>query len=615
MKSLIQILFLAMITIATESYPKVGNYFLDPSIKLSEIDSLAKCDFLILDHEVARQKPIIIDSIRKINPDVKIIAYIVSQEMELDAATWKGSLRSSMIQEIQDSWWLKNSKGEYVTFWPGTRMLNIAAGQPEISSIKWNRYLASIVTDSILTNPRWDGIYLDNCWSTVSWQDSLIDYNLDGTPESAREIDSLWKSGMSVMLSLIRESNPSKIIMGNGAYAYGSRVNGALFEDFPTWGGWWRLYDTYKEMNAEAVSPTYNLINSTTANSGTIEYQKMRFGLVNAIMQDGYYSYDYGANDHSQHWWFDEYNVNLGKPIEIAQVKGETVITQQNFESGIGAWEMGDWKMVSSIVKDAKMDGSYYKAVISGEEEWNELLRSPEISIGEGALLKLSLHCKAIAAQKGATLFATLRKGTDYNSDISLGMIPLQDGFDSSIVFYTDSAFSGSGYSLLLGIQHGGTIELDSIQLESNETLCITRKFEHGMAILNPSPKAQQLSYPTYSRIMGIQAPEHNNGKDANSFVLNPNDGIVLMNRGLKTEERDVQKQHLSLVQNGKMIRINGVGDAIVRCNVFDFKGRVIFTSEVARGASSIDLKAIASGIYTVQLESRQGVQRNVIKL
>ena len=66
----------------------------------------------------------------------------------------------------------------------------------------------------------------------------------------------------------------------------------------------------------------------------------MRFGLASALMEDGYYSFDYGDKDHSQTWWYDEYNVNLGDSLSPARSKNnystyEADIWQRDFTNGI----------------------------------------------------------------------------------------------------------------------------------------------------------------------------------------------------------------------------------------------------------------------------------------
>jgi len=606
LKTILFLLLVCATLFGETSYPKIANYFLDPSIKISEIDSLAKCDLLVLDHEVSRRSPFIIDSIRKLNPDCLILAYIVSEEIELNADQWNGSLRKSMLAQIQENWWLKNSLGEFVSFWPGTRMLNIAAGQPEISSLKWNRYLAGIISDSILTDSRWDGIYIDNCWSTVSWQDSLIDLDRDGIPESAQRVDSLWKSGMNVLLDLIRTENPTKLIVGNGAYEYGTFVNGALFEDFPTWGGWFQLYESYKNLEQNSVKPSINILNATTANTGTIDYKKMRFGLANALMGEGYFSYDYGANDHSQHWWFDEYRADLGNPIEPVQIHGRTVVASNDFESSWDSWSGGDWEMKTAIIEDSIFKSHAMRAEVSGKEEWNDIVRSTVLSIGQNAVVKFSVRIRVDSVQPDAQLYSALREGDKYDSEYSFGMIPIYETLDTTLTFYSDSAIVGSGYSFVLGIQNGGTVIIDDLSVETSENLTFSRKFERGIVLLNPSPKPQTFEYPGYIRLSGTQDSIHNSGVAADIVTLNSQDGILLKPNPLQTTGLTIAKIPLTFSQNTTEISIPS-RSVMQNVTLSDFRGRVVFQHSVLVGESiKIPIALFASGIYIITLASTQ---------
>ncbi len=602
---MIRIAILTLVILSTltakNGYPRIANYFLDPTIRQNEIDSLAQCDILVLDHEVARQSPHIIDSIRTVNPEITILAYIVSEEIELDSEKWIGSLRSSLFKEIQDSWWLKNSNGEYISFWPGTRMLNIAAYQSERA---WNRYLADIITDSILTDSHWDGIYIDNCWSTVSWQDSLMDVTGEGIADEPYLIDSLWKSGMNQMLELIRTDNPSKVIVGNGGYEYGAYLNGALFEDFPRWGGWYRLFDAYTDLEINGVTPSFNMINGTTSNSGKQNYQSMRFGLASTLMGNGYFSYDYGADDHSQHWWFDEYNADLGQPLEDAQIQGETVENAIDFESGYEEWKAGDLKMSGSIVEDSLFKSQVFRVITTGEEEWNDLIGSPELSLAKGSLIKCSMKLRVEKVSPGAHLYVSLRQGEAFDSEISLGTLPISPISDTVISFYSDSAIIGTGYTLHVGLRGTGIVVLDDIHIESTENLTLSRKFERGVVLLNPSPLPKDFSYPAYHRLRGTQDPLHNDGSSASTVTLDPNDGIILQLNDVSVQELKKSVSPISIEIIGKRIVIDTHSETATTVSICDFQGRLVHTYDFGKGEIVAFTPQSGTGIYTLIITS-----------
>ncbi len=605
-------LFLLFITFsllqAETNYPRIGNYFLDANVTSLDIDSLSKCDFVVFDHMVSRMSPELLDTIHARNPECKIIAYVVSQEINLGHASWEGSLNASMLKEIQPEWWLKNSKGEAITFWPGTEMLNIGAGQPEVSSIKWNRYLASIVTDSILSDERWDGVYLDNCWNSVHWVDTLMDINRDGEPDEQWFADSLWESGMNLMLDLIREENPSKLVVGNGGYRYKKQLNGALFEDFPTWGSWWRLMDIYLDFDSTSYGTPFNLINSTTANSGDVSLQWMRYGLTSTLMGDGYFSYDFGADDHSQNWWFDEYDAELGAPLGSALFHNERVTASIDFENGFGNWSSGDWKMSTSIKNDAQWGSSVFEADVSGEEQWNQILRSDELIISEGSHLKFEFDLRVDAADSGANIFVILRKGDDYDSDVSLGNLKINSSIDTTISFYSDSSTVGSGYSLMIGVEQGAKVTLDNLTFSSNEDLYVTREFENGMVVINPSPRTQTISFPGYRKIVGTQDSNHNSGEDASSLNLNSRDGIILLKGTTPIVQHDISSSSVSIQSRNGAVSFD-LSDITepVKMIVSSPSGRIVFSKEIT-DHFLLSTENLATGAYIVKLLRNRSV-------
>lgn len=612
MKSIVLLITL-LITLSAQSFPRIGNYYLS-GVNISDADSLARCDFLVLDHMVSRESSEVIDSVRKLNPDIKIIAYIVSQEINPSYANWNGSLAQSMLKEISDDWYLKNSDGEQVVFWPGTKMLNIAAGQPEVSSLQWNRYLAGIVNDSILNDERWDGVYLDNCWNRISWIDPNVDINNDGIADEPRVVDSLWESGMNLMLDLIRDRHPDKLVVGNGGYRYKKQLNGALYEDFPHWGGWWGLTDIYLDFDSSSYGAPFNLINTTTENDGIIDYQEMRFGLTSTLMGNGYFSYDYGANDHSQHWWFDEYSVELGAPTGSATVHDVVTTAEMDFENGADGWKVGTWKQTTSITTEN--GNSFLHASTSGEEIWNELIRSPELTIAEGAHLKLTFDLKVESADSGADMFANLRIGSEWQKDIGFGVpVPISTGMDTTISLYTDSAFAGSGYAVFIGLKHGGTVTIDNIVLESDEQAYMTRSFEKGLVVVNPSSKELTLSFPGYSRFEGIQDPVHNNGESAGALTLAKNDGIILKTGSTAVTPHAPAAEQFRYRMNSKGIQLTFSGSSVKRVSLVGLNGRTLMSKE-AVSTLTIPTTGIAKGTYilTVDMDGKTKATQILVK-
>jgi len=280
---------------------------------------LARWDLLILDMEVQENSREQLVRIRQLNPDIIILAYITSEEANADIynSEWQNNatLRKRLIDQTENSYWLKDSSGNRISFWPGTYMFNLS------NNTGFNQFLPHFVYDNIYSTGLWDGIFYDNLWGDVTWVKSNIDINNDGRAESSTDVNNQWSNGVKSMLDLSRRLfGNSAVIMGNGLIydGYQTYLNGMLMESFPsswenggTWSGSMKSYYRITKYNRQ---PQLAVINTYSRDRNN--FQKMRFGLTSALLRDnGYFSYDYDNTSHGQLWWYDEYDVNLGKPL------------------------------------------------------------------------------------------------------------------------------------------------------------------------------------------------------------------------------------------------------------------------------------------------------------
>ncbi len=300
------------------NYPKKANYYLGWSISDAEVPKLAKWDLLILDMEIQVASRSQLEKIRKLNPDIIILAYVTSQEMRQDALVCSSALRRKLASGIYDNWYMANASGQKKTFWSGTYMLNPTDVSPLINGYRFNKYLAQFMVTQVLATGLWDGIFYDNAWDTLTWfTGSDVDLDRDG--QNDIDIDTHWQNGLKFLFNETRRlAGSNYIIIGNGnGTKYASELNGMMIENFPTQiGGWTASMDAYRFFENGGYTPKIMVINVNTGNSsGQNNYQKMRYGLTSALMSNGYYSFDQGDASHWQLWQYDEYDVNLGVPL------------------------------------------------------------------------------------------------------------------------------------------------------------------------------------------------------------------------------------------------------------------------------------------------------------
>ncbi len=347
--------FLVPISVdAVESYPKKANYFLKWTLSDTEVRELAKWDLLVLDMENQLTNPEKLKELRRLNPGIILLAYITSQEIRTDAIGGPGKMRDRLARGISSDWYLVSDQGNQYSFWPGTVMLNVTDNAPRVNGIRFNEYISNFAAKDILGSGLWDGIFFDNAWSDVSWfTGTHVDYDRNGAPDGS--IDQKWYEGMARIFQMTREKAPGlPIIVGNAhTRGHAESLNGKMIENFEKY-PWNEVMQTYAENQSSKYRPVVNIVNANTNNvENPSDYRALRYGLTSALLENGYYSFDYGDKDHARTWNYDEYGVSLGQPLGIAQSqnsvpKYKSDVWSRSFENGISVVNStGDTKTVS----------------------------------------------------------------------------------------------------------------------------------------------------------------------------------------------------------------------------------------------------------------------------
>jgi len=277
----------------------------------SEYDALARYDLVILPAELQLQGRALFDALRSRNPDIVILAYFPTKSYILG---WGDTLHAGLRAGIQDGWWLRSTEGAPISVWPGTQALSATTG--------WSAYLTGYVHDRVLGTGYWDGIFYDEVSGDISWVNGgNVDLDRDGVRDGARAADDAWKAGMVSLLAAARRLDPDKVFVINGSSTpeFQALVNGRMFESFPTpWeanGDWYEIMRRYTVTQTQVARPEMFVVNANTGNTGNLaDYRKVRFSVASTLLGNGYFSFDYGDQDHGQLWWYDEYDAALGKP-------------------------------------------------------------------------------------------------------------------------------------------------------------------------------------------------------------------------------------------------------------------------------------------------------------
>jgi len=304
-----------------ENFPKLANYYTGWDLSQDKIDQLAKWDFIILSPQALERQPQIITQLRQKNPRIKILVYILIQEINVNPQIVNASPYYQKIYYTvnKNNWWLKTQSDQNVNWWPNTWLINATSVAPTTNNgLNWGNYLPQLIYDQFLKTGEWDGVFYDNAWYNISWLNQPLDTNDDGIADSQIFMDDKWREGINQILNKTRSLAPDKLILtNNNTNYYNDKLNGRMQENFPNEieGGWIGSVKNYLSADF-GYSPQYFIINATTKNSGTNKnYQEFRYGLTSALLGNGYYSFDFGDQGHENTWWYDEYNISLGNPV------------------------------------------------------------------------------------------------------------------------------------------------------------------------------------------------------------------------------------------------------------------------------------------------------------
>lgn len=326
-----------------DNYPRVGNIYLASSITNDEARQLAQWDVVVIGLETQYTNPEAIPLLRALNPDIIILGYIPSEEVSLD--NFRINDPDHPLYKIyrplrnHDDWFLKNTSGDYLNFWPGTRMINV--------STRWSTALAKSVSRHVLKKHSqwWDGVYYDNCFNDISWLDGSIDIDGSGTAASSSTADQRWRVGMGTLLKQTAKRNPTKVIVCNSSGDYYTYINGRMFEDFPSAneGQWSGSMQRYADVMQRAQQPRLVIVNTIANTTTSTNYRLMRYNLASALLHDGFASYDQSSFAHHSLWWYDEYGAALGAPLasgyniqtNASLVKASRGVWRRNFQRGL----------------------------------------------------------------------------------------------------------------------------------------------------------------------------------------------------------------------------------------------------------------------------------------
>lgn len=324
------IIFLLLIILSIDlcwSQKTLVHHYL-PTLSDYQANSYNGYDYIIVDHEVIINSPESLKLMRKNNPALKILVYANKIEWhEPMFADKPWSLKMVAELEKYPKWFLKNTKGQKIEFWPSTVMMNCTLDCPRynINGKSYNyieffteRYIKDIISQYSKAGIKLDGMLDDELLRAISFLGHYsknhygVDRDLDGKNDESSELDRQWRLGNAYFLEQVREKMSDKfIIIGNGGHGfYMDYCNGKMFEYFPEvyLNEDDKIFEAWPENMRNAAGMNMAIFNARDGNYGRAD--NYFFTLCSAALLDNVI-FSHGQNKPYE----EKYKLNLGAPL------------------------------------------------------------------------------------------------------------------------------------------------------------------------------------------------------------------------------------------------------------------------------------------------------------
>ncbi|MFA5163315.1 MAG: putative glycoside hydrolase [Patescibacteria group bacterium] len=325
------LIFLLLILAGNSYGQKMSVHWYLPTLDAIQAMNIAKYDLIVLDYENKFNNSESIDLIIERNSNAKILYYWNYVEWfrpMFPDKPW--SIKMLAELEKRPGYWLKQTDKKPLVFWSGMEMMNITDYCPKIKGENYREFITKHLLKDIISDPRCQGIFLDNIWATLDWlgkygKNESIDANGDGKMDSPAELNASYLREARQFIAEIRKAKGKNfIIITNPINAtLLDLVDGKNMENFPdlylgsTKNGGWDINMTYADNGKR-----YNIFNARADN--------LFFTICSAMLLDDVY-----VSFQQNTFWKDEYQLNLGKALGKKESEaGSQTIQKREYENG-----------------------------------------------------------------------------------------------------------------------------------------------------------------------------------------------------------------------------------------------------------------------------------------
>lgn len=520
---------------ANPSYPRTGNLWGWEDLFHRGLPYMSRIDLWL---GAAQATPDEIRELRRLNPNMRILTNI---------NTVNGP------NSLPDDYYLKDIYGNRFEVWPNSYRLNLT--KPYIAEYQAHYAYQRMLDGDLM----FDGVFFDNVFITQSWRKHdihgnrfLVDANEDGIEDNPKVFDAAWKAGVLHELQTFRALMPHAILSGHGMNIYEPgmadifngisvlRRTADVLEGEMIFADLWDEYRAWQEMSRkprvtmfESSPPDqiaygydyspWEKIPPSTVEFARDYYPYVRFGLALTLMNDGYFTHEFGDTWHGNDWWYDELNFDLGYPlgpavrVDLDTLPAEDQMANGGFEAEIGEpWRLlvnqtaGGMATVSRDTQEKVMGAASARidVTVTSGEKWLVNLAQYNRSLQQGVVYNVSFWAKS-DSERTITLSTQKASPSQRGQDLLRNVVIGTRWKKYQVSFVANQTSSAVRIQFLLG-ENSGTVWLDDVSMVVRPPDVFQRKFTNGMVLLNGSPEPQEIDIdPGYWRLQGEQAARY----------------------------------------------------------------------------------------------------------
>lgn len=399
----------------------------------------------------------------------------------------------------------------------------------------------------------YQGVFFDRITQVITpWIIDGIDRDHDGLVDDRDAVNDAYGRGTQMLLDSVRQHlGVQMILVANDApLLYTTRLNGREYESFVRQvldGGldWTQFRYNYEQWARAARDPRLTMVMANppswmlskygiqpyvtmkpaAVDEAAAHYQRMRFGLTTALLDNGLYSFEFGDTWHGNAWWYDEFDGGglglgyLGQPLgEAYHAAGPLLTPNQVVNPSFESAALSPWTLFTYDAQ-ATLETVSADTDLAGERMGQVTIRSTwgrdGVRLSQGGLSLVggrsyTLSFRARATQQLWNVRMMVHPAPQPWS--ACGLDALQEigtAWQQYWVPFTASAtVSDAVLSLSVG-QDIGRVWIDDVRLQEGILPDVWRRdFEHGIVLCNATTSRQSVSLDgVYTRLAGQQAP------------------------------------------------------------------------------------------------------------